>query len=300
MKKTILAILFVSNFTVFAQSAGNSGLSFLKNGFGARNIAMSDLGVAGVSDLTALNYNPALLSKYSGPQVMLAHVESIQDVASHIAGASFSLWDIPFAFGFNNTTVSDIEIRTQASDDPQSLFSANYMFGSLSTGFKIYENLSFGVTTKFVYENLFSDDAKGWAFDFGLNYSDLIDGLDIGLSYRNIGSLSELRTEATVLPADFRFGLAYGLKLNSISSDLNFILGVQKYTETDDTHVHAGGEYFYNNVIAIRLGYMTGYESKGLTTGLGLYWQGLNFDYAFTPYSYGLGSAHTISLMYSF
>ena len=45
---------------------------------------------------------------------------------------------------------------------------------------------------------------------------------------------------------------------------------------------------------------MSGYESKGLTTGLGLKWEGLNFDYAFTPYSYELGSAHTISLMYSF
>jgi hypothetical protein len=221
-------------------------------------------------------------------------------MASHIAGASFSLWDIPFAFGFNNTSVSDLEIRTQASDEPQSYFNANYVFGSLSTGFKVYENLSFGVTTKYIYEDLFSDDADGWAFDFGLNYSDIIDGLDVGLSYRNIGTLTELRTESTVLPADFRLGLGYGLSLNSISSELNFVLGVQKYTETDDTHVHVGGEYFYNQIIAVRLGYMTGYESKGLTTGLGLYWQGLNFDYAFTPYSYGLGSAHTISLMYSF
>ena len=35
--------------TMFAQSAGNTGLSFLKYGFGARNIAMGDAGTAPVS-----------------------------------------------------------------------------------------------------------------------------------------------------------------------------------------------------------------------------------------------------------
>jgi hypothetical protein len=272
----------------------------LKNGFGARNIAMGDLGVAGVNDLTALSYNPALLSEYKAPQVMLTHNQSIQDMTSQLVGASFSLWDVPFAVGFNNTSISDLEVRTTASDEPQSYFNAHYMFGSLSTGFTIYKNLSFGITTKYIYENLFSDDADGWAFDFGLSYFNIIDGLDIGISYKNIGSLSELRNESTTLPADLRFGLAYGMLINSINSEINFVGGIQKYSETDDTHIHTGGEFFYNNIIALRLGYMTGYDSKGFTAGLGLYWKGLNFDYAFTPYSYGLGSAHTISLMYSF
>lgn len=286
--------------SLFAQSAGNSGVSFLKNGFGARNIAMGDLGVVGVSDLTALNYNPSLLSKYQGPQVMITHNQSIQDMSSQLIGASFSLWGIPFAVGVNNTSINDIEIRTQPGV-PQSQFNAHYMFGSLSTGFEIMQNLSFGVTTKYVYENLFSDEAAGWAFDFGLNYANIIiDGLDVGVSYRNIGSLDELRNEATVLPTDLRIGLAYGLSVNSISSEVNLIGGIQKYTETDDTHIHVGGEVFYDSLVAMRLGYMTGYDSKGFTAGLGLNWEGLNFDYAFTPYTYGLGSAHTISLMYSF
>lgn len=298
--KKIFLIIILSSATLLAQSAGKSGASFLKNGFGARNIAMGDLGVVGVNDLTALNYNPALLSEYQAPQVMLTHNQSIQDLSTQLVGASFSLWGIPLAVGINNTSINDLEIRTVASDEPQSYFNAHYMFGSLSTGFQIYENLSFGVTTKYVYENLFSDEAAGWAFDFGLSYFDIIDGLDIGASYRNIGSLDKLRNEATKLPADLRLGLAYGLDINSINSELNLIGGVQKYVETDDTHIHAGGEVFYDNIIALRLGYMTGYESKGLTAGLGLYWEGLNFDYAFTPYSFGLGSAHTISLMYSF
>lgn len=297
--KNIFIVLLITGNVVLAQTAGKTGMSFLKLGFGAKNIAMSDLGVVGVNDLTALNYNPALLSQYSGPQLMLTHISSIQDMSTQLLGASFSLWGLPLVFGLNTTSISDIEIRTKPGE-PQSTFNASYLFTSLSTGFRVYENLSFGMTLKYLCENLFSDESTGWAFDFGLSYLDLIDRLDVGVSIKNIGSVSELRAQSTELPTDFRFGVSYGLPFESVNSELALVGGVQKYLETDDIHLHAGTEFYYDQFLAIRLGYMSGYESKGLTTGLGLNWEGLNFDYAFTPYSYGLGSAHTISLMYSF
>jgi len=298
MKKIFVLVLF-SFISAFAQSAGNSGLSFLKNGFGARNIALSDFGVVGSSDLTALNYNPALLSNYTSPQLMLSHSQSIQDMATSLLGASFSLWNVPFAIGINSTSIKDIEIRTKPGE-PESTFSANYLFGSLSTGFEVYKKLSVGITTKYIYENLYSDESGGWAFDFGLSYSNIIEGLDFGMSLKNIGSLSELRVVETELPKDFRIGFAYGFILNSLPIENNIIGGVQKYLDTDDLHFHVGDEIVYDEFLAVRLGFMTGYDAKGFTAGLGLYWKGINFDYAFTPYSFGLGNAHTISLMYTF
>ncbi|VAX21284.1 hypothetical protein MNBD_IGNAVI01-1872 [hydrothermal vent metagenome] len=298
MKKSLVILLFTS-FGIMAQTAGGSGMSFLKIGFGARNIAMSDLGVVGVNDLTALNYNPALLSQYKSPQLMLTYNQSIQDMSTQLVGASFSLFGLPLAFGLNSTSIKDIEIRTQPGD-PQSTFSAHYLFGSLSTGFKLFNDLSAGFTVKYLYENLFSDQSQGWAFDIGLSYQNIIKGMDIGASIKNLGSVDELRNIKTELPTDARLGVSYLIPFESIKSDVSFIGGVQKYLETDDIHFHVGGEFFYNELLAIRLGYMSGYDSKGLTTGLGLYWEGINFDYAFTPYSYGLGSSHTISLMYSF
>lgn len=298
MKKLLVILLFTS-FGIIAQTAGGSGMSFLKIGFGARNIAMSDLGVIGVNDLTALNYNPALLSQYESPQLMLTYNQSIQDMSTQLVGASFKLLGLPLAFGLNSTSVSDIEIRTKPGE-PQSTFSAHYLFGSLSTGFKLYEKLSAGFTVKYLYENLFSDNSSGWAYDIGLSYMDIIDRLDVGASIKNLGSVDELRNEAAQLPTDARLGISYLLPFESINSDVSLIGGVQKYIETDDIHLHIGSEFFYDELLAIRIGYMSGYESKGLTTGLGIYWEGINFDYAFTPYSYGLGSSHTISLMYSF
>ncbi len=299
MKKIAIFVL-LSITSLFAQTAGNSGEAFLKNGFGARNIAMSDLGVVGVNDLTSLNYNPALLAEYKNPQLMLTHSQSIQDMSTQLVGASFSLYGIPFAVGVNATTIDGLEVRTKDSTNPESIFNAHYMFGSISTGFYIMDNLSVGTTIKYIYENLFADEAEGFAFDLGVSCKNIIAGLDFGASIKNLGSVSKLRNEATKLPTDLRIGLAYSSDVQSINSILSVIGGVQKYTDTDDTHIHAGAEVLYDGLLALRLGYMTGYDSKGLTAGLGIVWQGINFDYAFTPYSYALGTAHTISLMYSF
>lgn len=297
MKKLLFVLLITS--AVFAQSAGNSGLSFLKVGFSARNIAMGDLGVATANDVSALYYNPALIADYSTSQLTFTHNQWIQDVASEMFGASFPLFGLPFAVGLNTTSITGFEMRTQPGE-PESTFDVHYFYGSLSTGFYVSDNISTGLTMKYLYENLFSDDASGVGFDFGLRYKDVIEGLDLAASYSNVGSMNSLRYEETKLPADLRVGAAYKFPLEQIQSNIILTGGVQKYTDTDDTHIHLGGEVFYNNLIAIRGGYMSGYDSKGLTLGLGLLWNNINFDYAYVPFEYGLGDSHIISLMYTF
>jgi hypothetical protein len=214
-------------------------------------------------------------------------------------GATFELFSLPFAFNVNSTSVKDIEVRTRPGD-AESTFNVHYTFIGLSTGFNIYNNLAAGFTLRYVYENIFSDESSGFLFDFGFFYPDLIENLDLGFSLRNLGSVDVLRNEETEAPTDLRFGASYKISAENISTDFTFIGGYQKYTPVDASHIHLGAEAFYDNVIAVRLGYMTGYESKGLTAGLGLFWKGVNFDYAYTPFDFNLGNSHTISLMYTF
>ena len=297
--KKLLLVLLITTTAVFAQTAGKSGLSFLKVGFNARNIAMGDFGVATATDVSALYYNPALIADYTSPQLTFTHNQWIQDVSSEMFGASFPLFGLPFAVGINTTSVSEIEVRSKPGE-LESTFDAHYFYGSLSTGFYVADNLSAGITMKYLYENLFSDDASGLGFDFGLRYKDVIEGLDLAASYSNVGSMNSLRQEETELPADLRVGAAYNFPLEQIQSQITLTGGVQKFTATEDTHIHFGGEIFYDNLIALRGGYMSGYDSKGLTAGLGLFWNNINFDYAFVPFDYGLGDSHIISLVYTF
>ncbi len=296
MKKYIL-LLFIST-GLFAQSAGESGLSFLKIGFGARNIALGDIGVVSANDVTALNYNPALLSNYKTEQITLSHTQWLQDVRSELLGASFSLFNLPMALGINTTQISNIEIRNRPGP-ALSNFNANYFFVSLSTGFEVAENLSLGFTIKYLNENLLTDQANGIGYDFGLYYKNIIPNLNFGASIRNLGSMNALRNQETELPVDLRVGGDYIYDLTKINSSFYFAAGFQKYNSSE-SHFNFGTEFLYHRQIAIRLGYMSGYDIKSITTGIGLKLNHFNFDYAFTPQKYEFGSSHIISVMFTF
>ncbi|MCU7500445.1 MAG: PorV/PorQ family protein [Ignavibacteria bacterium] len=298
MKKTILVFLLFSTY-ISAQTAGKSGLSFLKLGFGARNVAMGDLGVVNSTDVTALNYNPAMLSGFSSPEILFTHNQWIEDTRSEYLGVSFKLLGLPWAVGVNTTTISDIEVRTRPGE-AEGKFNANYFAGSLSTGFGITSHISVGATVKYLYEGLLSDESNGLGFDLGMFYESPVEGLNFGAAFRNLGSMNGLRTEATKLPSDFRFGALYSDLLNELNSSFTLGAEVQKYLVAKDTHVNFGGELLYDDMIALRAGYQTGFESKGFTAGLGLKWYNLSFDYAYTPFLLNLGSSHTISLKFKF
>ena len=301
MKKLFFTFIISTSF-LFAQSAGNSGLSFLKFGFGARNIAMGDAGNSASNDLTALFYNPARLSIIENNEVLFMHNQWIQDVNSEVFGIKWEMFGVPLAAGFNYTGINDIEIRTRPTspDDLIPTFDAKYFFGSLSTGFDVTEDIAAGTTVKYLYEGLLNDEANGWGFDLGIHYRSPINGLTFSSVIKNIGSMDALRNEATKLPTDFRIGSAYNFNIESSKLVLVAAGEFQKYLDTEDIHFNLGGDIVYDQIIALRVGYQTGYESKGFTGGIGLMWGSLRFDYAYMPFSLDLGNANLFSVLFKF
>jgi hypothetical protein len=298
MKKFLLIFILASSY-IFAQSAGNAGLSFLKFGFGARNIAMGDAGASASNDLSALYYNPSRLALIEKNEVLIMHSSWIQDVNSELFGIKWNMFGLPWAIGLNYTNISDIEIRTRPGE-PDSKFNANYFFGSLSTGFYVWDKLSFGTTIRYLYEGLLSDEANGWGFDFGLNYETPFRGLSVSTVIKNIGSMNALRKQETQLPTDFRLGSAYKFGVESAKLDFIAVAEFQKYLDTDDIHLNLGGDVIYDQIIALRLGYQSGYEAKSFTGGIGLMWGSLRFDYTYMPFTLDLGNANLFSLQFKF
>ena len=296
--KKILIILITGSLT-FAQSAGNSGLAFLKFGFGARNIAMGDAGAAASNDLSAMYYNPSRLVSTEMNEVMFMHNEWIQDVRSEVGGIKWNMFNLPWAVGFNVTTVSDIEVREKPGE-PISKFNANYFFGSLSSGFSVITDLDFGATIKYLYEGLLNNESSGYGFDFGLNFFTPVKGLTASAVIKNIGTMSELRVEKTKLPSEFRLGGAYNFGFSTAKLDFILAAEFQKYLETDDIHINGGGEIIYNQTFAARVGYQSGYEARNFTGGIGIMWGNLRLDYAYMPFSLGLGNANLFSIQFKF
>lgn len=296
--KKIVVVLLLCSLPLFAQSAGESGLSFLKMGFGARNIALADNGAVLANDVTSVFYNPAMLANNYDTEIMIMHNEWIQDVQSEVLGAKFSLFGIPLALGINSTRVGEIEMRTQPGE-AEGIIEANYFFTTLATGFSLSENLDAGFAIKYVYEGILNDEATGWSFDFGASYA-LSENLWISASLRNLGSMNDLRNESTELPTEIRIGPGYKFCLPD--QKFSFVVGAefQKYSASDDSHINFAGEIIYDEMLALRLGYQTMYDSKSITGGLGIKWGRLNFDYAVTPFSFDLGTGHTVSVKFRF
>jgi hypothetical protein len=297
--KKILFISILISFSIFAQNSGASGLSFLKLGLGARNIAMGDAGNSASNDVSALNYNPARLADKSNSEIMFMHNEWIQDTRSEALGVSTKIWGLPVALGLNVTSINDIEVRTIASADPLSTFNAHYFFASLSTGFNVYENIAIGGTVKYLYEGLLSDEATGWAGDLGIKYSTPVKGLNFSGVVRNLGSMNKLRTEKTNLPSECRIGGEYIFGIEDSRFYFNTAAEFLKYFDTDNSHINIGVEAIYDNLLALRAGYQTGFEGKNFTTGFGVKWGILKLDYAFVPFTDNLGSVNIISINFN-
>ncbi len=298
MKNIILILLVLTFFDTSAQNAGNTGLSFLKFGFGARNSAMGDIGNVISEDLSALHYNPSRLSLKSGNEVMFSHNSWIQDVSSQMFGIKTSLFGIPFALGFNITNISDIEIRTRPGE-PQAKFNANYFYGSISSAYSFSDELSVGATIKYLYEGILNDEATGLGFDFGINYLTPFENLSISAVFRNLGSMNSLRNQSTKLPSEFRAGPQYKFDFSDYNLDLVIAGEYQKYFDSD-SHINFGLEVIYNKIFALRSGYQSNYEIRDFTAGFGLMWGNLRFDYALIPFNSGIGSSNIFSLAFSF
>ncbi|MCK9210601.1 MAG: PorV/PorQ family protein [Ignavibacteriaceae bacterium] len=296
--KIILLSVFVLPIFSFAQSGGSNGLSFLKIGSGARNIALGDNGAIFANDVSAIFYNPAQL-KEGSPEIIFTHNAWIQDAATELLGVKFSLFNLPIGIGINSTSIKEIEVRTKPGP-VESTFNSHYFFGSLSTAFSLVDNLSTGITVKYLYEDIFYDNAEGIAFDFGLHYKSPIENLFISGVVKNIGKMNQLQKEATKLPSEIRVGPIYAFDFPEYKLTLQAGAEFQKYLAQNDSHVNFGTEIVYDKMFALRLGYQTNYLSKDISGGLGIYWNQFSFDYAMTPFSYGLGQAQTISIKYTF
>ncbi|MCB0743584.1 MAG: hypothetical protein KDC67_06750, partial [Ignavibacteriae bacterium] len=96
IKKNI--ILLLVSYSLFAQTAGNTGLSFLKNGASAKTIAVSDIGFLN-GDISSVFYNPATVNFQESASVMFTHQAWIQDLNSEIVNANFSMFGLPFSIG---------------------------------------------------------------------------------------------------------------------------------------------------------------------------------------------------------
>jgi len=67
----------------------------------------------------------------------------------------------------------------------------------------------------------------------------------------------------------------------------------------DGVHVHAGLEARPHPALALRGGWMGGYDDRGATLGVGFAWKALRLDYAWLPFSSALDDVHRFTFAFA-
>ncbi|MEO0190258.1 MAG: OmpA family protein, partial [candidate division WOR-3 bacterium] len=150
------------------------------------------------------------------------------------------------------------------------------------------EKVAYGLVMKSMIDDLYEERHYDFAFELG--------GKFISRSNFQFGGVIKNLSYRTDLPSEIKIGLVYQrIKVLNLLLDL---------TLPSDNILRAnwGAEYNINPFLSIRAGWRSGPYSiselgwmSGLTTGFGVKYSGLRFDYAFVPYG-KLGITHRFSL----
>lgn len=294
MKKIVLLIALFGTYLCMALPAeaaikklAQTGLQFLKVDVGARPAAMGGSYAMIGSDVTAMFYNPAGLSKMeSNYQFFASQTQWISEITYNAGAAAVQLgnWGV-VGLSIISADYGEIEgTRVSASEAgferTGNLDVGAYAVG-LSYGRSISERFSIGGQLKYAYQNLGNSliDSKGTehdnsvgglAFDFGTMFYPGFRSFRLGMFVRNFSPQFKYEKEAFQLPLTFAIGFAMDLMDVIGSSNSSLLLSVDALHPRDYTErLHIGAEYEFLDMLALRGGYKFNYDEEGLTGGIG-------------------------------
>ncbi|MCI0562205.1 MAG: PorV/PorQ family protein [Nitrososphaera sp.] len=255
---------------------------------------MGESFVAEPGRLGSFALNPANMQQVASLEILLSHTEWIQDITSEYFAIAYPVKFGTIAFAVSNTNNGGIEIR-DTPGPPLSTFTARSSSFQASYATAVAQNIGLGISAKFLYDKLYVEEATGFAFDAGVLYSLPIKGLVVGASVANVGQMSAFVTEDIELPLTARVGASYQIQYDDdFAISVGSLFASEQRAET--ARFHVGAEASYQNLVALRLGYQSGYDTRSISGGLGVNFDWLQFDYGYVPFSHGLGTAHVFTL----
>jgi hypothetical protein len=322
----VSALLLSSN--LFAQGSGNKYAGeFLAIGVGGRPLGMGGAYVSLVSDVTAGYWNPGALARMNYPQLALMHDERFGNLVNYDYGS------VAIPFG-TNVSLGISVIRLGVDDVPdtrQALLDLNNngyfdpgdrldyskitFFNAADWAFYVTyskmqnEKLSYGVNLKVISRHIAEGSAWGIGFDVGAIYSPF-SNFRIGANLQDISTTllawntgrKELITPTAKVGSSYDIPfLTTGRITPAVDFDVRF--ENRRFASLFNAgpvsfDVHAGLEYGFKNLFAVRVGYN---DVKQLTLGAGIKLPKLNIDYSFAKFDKDdqLGNTHRISVMFT-
>jgi long-subunit fatty acid transport protein len=216
----------------------------------------------------------------------------------------------------------------------------DYAFG-LSYGKYLTDRFAFGATVKMIHEKIADWDVNSWAVDIGTYYETGFKSIRIGMAIMNFGpditfeidddgdgrvdedpldgisqdddngdgvidgldlDGEDVEQKATPLPLTFRAGVAMDV-LQTESSKATLVAELAHPPDNEERY-QFGGEYWFQDMLAIRAGWQLNMDEGGFTAGAGFKWpfaesSSFSVDYAFNDIG-RLSTVHRVSTSITF
>jgi hypothetical protein len=301
--------------------SGRTAFQFLKIGVGARQTAVGEAGSSFVRDVNAVFWNPAAIGTLGHVEASVSYNRWFAGMSSFAGAAGINLNGVAViaasysVLGYGEIQEALVTGAGGSSDTRTgSMFTGSDMVAGLTVTRNFTDNLSIGVTGKFVQEKLWNYSTSMFAFDVGTFYDTKFKGVRFAMSAQNFGGSVKFldasdREAGYDIPLLFRIGASIDL----VGHEDNFFDGGTQHTfrvaaealNSNDfgERWHVGAEYVFNDFLSVRGGYRFNYEEGNLSVGIGVTQHvadaALTLDYSYVSYEY-LDSPHRITLNFAF
>jgi len=278
-----LLTIYYSLSTISCCHAANDGGMpgyFLNQGIGVRSLAMGRAYVSAADDVSALYWNPAMLTRLEKKEITAGHLTLFESTRYDFLGyAGYLGRNIFWGLGSMQLAVDDIKKRDSFNNpigETKDCHNAYF----LSFGQKLKDNILYGLATKAIHKKFDDMEAWGYGVDVSGLYSLYNRKLSLGLNIQNI-IRPKLKKNAGeyYVPLNIKAGISLKLgKSCLLSSDLN-------KTSHCSLKWHSGVEWKMKP-LSLRIGY----DDKNLVGGFGVNFKNYRFDYAL--FNHDLGYSH--------
>ena len=314
MKKISILCTVVVALTLvctFASRAGDrSGTvagQFLKIDVSARAIGMGGAQVAVADGASSLAYNASgilSVADYGFAATYTAWFANIQHSYASVVKNIPNVGAIGASF-IMMATDDMIETTPQYPEGTGQTFRASEYAFSLAFARQVTEQFRLGLNAKVIQSYLFNTElgSSSFAVDVGTMYDIPLLHSHIGVSLTNIGKDLKYINETYSIPTALRFGITLDV-LKDPGNQNQFVTVFQIARANDSQEQYnLGGEYLFDNVLALRAGYKFAYDQENVTAGFGLRLNpmGLNttLDYGYNNFKY-LPGTHSFTFEFQF
>jgi hypothetical protein len=313
-----LVLIIIVNLNLFAiEKVGTTSFQFLKIMMSARASALSGAFSSLGNNSEALYWNPAGITRVNFFDASASYVNWFLDAAHYSFAATYTFEDIG-TFGVHTiyTEVGEIEVTKVSAlgfigeeYNPGltgEVFSPKSYVLGLSYARNLTDKFSFGITAKYVKEDLIYESADAIVFDGGLIFQTGFRSIEVAASIVHFGPEVKFIDKSYPLPQTFNIGISGYLFASGdhIIGDLanNKILISYDLTQPrdfDQQH-NVGIEYSFDDILFLRSGYKFNNDQEGISAGAGVQFQNYRVDYSYNDYGTYLNEVHKFTVGFEF